>query len=655
MTTPAPWGNPFGVSTTAGNQMYMKTAAFADGSFVAVWVDTSNTGSDTSVSAICGQLFNADGSKRGSEFVVNTTTEGEQTNPTVAVLSDGRFVVAWKDDGEVEDEDGSGIRARIFNADGTAFNRGGEGGTSDFLVNTTSQAGDQSQPSIAALANGGFVIAFMDQDEGAIRAQVFDARGQHSGLEATVNTDADDAYGAFSIVGTGDHYTVFYGSFPGSESMIVRGRTLYTDGRAPSDAFTVSNPGLSAQLPSTTKLADGKILVTWVSQATLGDMESLSNKAQIYNADGSKFGGEISLKVPGLPVQIAMDVTALPGGGFAVALLTSTETKLTGTSKLDVGVIFFDANGNQTGFKTNITQVPLIGIELGIDISTLADGRVVLTSTLPLLEGEEGYNVFGQIVDGRAAGVSVPGSAGNDDYYGSAFNDTLNGAGGNDTLRGDAGDDILNGGAGIDTMIGGLGNDIYYVDNVGDQVTELAGGGTDTVFSAISYALSAELEHLLGSGSGALRLTGNAGANTITGADGKDRLDGGLGNDTLGGGYGNDVLIGGKGKDVFVFAAKLGTDKTDRKVNFDTISDFKLKEDKIHLDKAIFSKLKKTGKLSKAFFSIDKANDKNDHIIYSKDKGVLSYDPDGSGAKKAIEFAKVKAKLNLSAGDFIVI
>ena len=36
MTTPAPWGNPFGVSTTAGNQMYMKTAAFADGSFVAV-------------------------------------------------------------------------------------------------------------------------------------------------------------------------------------------------------------------------------------------------------------------------------------------------------------------------------------------------------------------------------------------------------------------------------------------------------------------------------------------------------------------------------------------------------------------------------------------------------------------------------------------
>src|SRR5689334_11281196 len=109
MTTPAPWGNPFGVSTTTGNQLYMKTATFADGSFVAVWIDGSETGADTSGAAIRGQLFNADGSKRGAEFIVNNTTENQQSEAVVTVLSDGRFVVAWKDDSGLEDGDESGI------------------------------------------------------------------------------------------------------------------------------------------------------------------------------------------------------------------------------------------------------------------------------------------------------------------------------------------------------------------------------------------------------------------------------------------------------------------------------------------------------------------------------------------------------------------
>ena len=312
----------------------------------------------------------------------------------------------------------------------------------------------------------------MDQDEGAIRAQVFDALGHYSGSEVTVNAATDDVSGTLSVVGTGDRYTVFYNSFAGDDNVVVRGRTLYADGRAPSDAFIVSNSAGYSQLPSTTKLADGKILVAWVSQASLGDVTSLSNKAQIYNADGSKFGGEISLKMPGLPVQIASDVTALPGGGFAVALLTSSETVFEETSKLDVGVIFFDANGNQTGANTNITQVPLVAAGLAVDTTTLADGRVVITSTLPPIDGEEGYNVIRpDVVDGRVTGVSVTGTAGNDVYYGSAFDDSLSGATGNDNLTGQAGNDTLNGGTGIDTMIGGLGNDTYHVDTLADSKT----------------------------------------------------------------------------------------------------------------------------------------------------------------------------------------
>src|SRR5262249_9077645 len=133
--------------------------------------------------------------------------------------------------------------------------------------------------------------------------------------------------------------------------------------------------------------------------------------------------------------------------------------------------------------------------------------------------------------------INGTGNASNNSITGNSSNNVLSGLDGNDTLVGGGGDDTLDGVAGSDAVRGGDGNDTYVVDNAGDQVTENAGEGTDTVRTTLaSYTLGSNVENLVGIASTSQVLTGNALDNAITGGAANDTLNGAAGNDTLDGG-----------------------------------------------------------------------------------------------------------------------
>ncbi len=142
-----------------------------------------------------------------------------------------------------------------------------------------------------------------------------------------------------------------------------------------------------------------------------------------------------------------------------------------------------------------------------------------------------------------------------ENLIGSNFADNLTGNSANNSLEGRGGNDTLTGWSGADTMIGGAGNDTYFVENVGDIVTENLNQGTDLVSSRLTYTLPANVENLTLTGTAAINGTGNDLNNTLTGNNAANELNGQAGNDRLNGGGGNDTLIGWSGADTMIGGA----------------------------------------------------------------------------------------------------
>lgn len=155
------------VNTDAVNADSAEVTTLANGDFVTVYRherDRLNLPGDHDV---LFQINTAAGDLVTTNAVAGATDDNDASEPDVAALSGGGFVVVWTDG--ASDDAGRGIRATVFDNAGAVV-------SADKQVNATS-AGDQHAASVIGLADGGFIVAWEDDTAGGTRAQRFGAAG----------------------------------------------------------------------------------------------------------------------------------------------------------------------------------------------------------------------------------------------------------------------------------------------------------------------------------------------------------------------------------------------------------------------------------------------------------------------------------------------
>jgi Ca2+-binding RTX toxin-like protein len=498
------------------------------------------------------------------------------TDPDTALLNTGTQVTVWEDRGQSDP-----LQSEILMRVGTG---------AVVKVNTTG-SGQQINPAVASLREGGFVVVWEDYSQG--------------------NANAD-----------------------------IRGRLYGDDGRPlGSSDFVVTDTAASAGQqfnPDVVSLLDGRFAVTWSTLVFSGGnsdiaLQYFDPRTAPIDWTGTSFGEQA--------VGTAFADTIRGGGGNDSLWGEAGRDTLdggTGSDRLEGGT------GNDTYIVDSITDV-IVDASTG---STEIDA-VQSAVTWTLGANLERLTLTGSATQGtgNALANTITGNNVANTLRGEAGNDTLVGGGGNDTLNGGTGNDSLDGGTGNDSLVGGSGNDRYTVDSAGDIVVETStlAGEIDSVSSSVSWTLGAGLERLTLLGSGTINATGNTLANTLVGNAGINRINGGAGNDTL---------TGGAGADTFRFSSALNSSSNvDTLKDFLPGTDRIELENSVFAKLTTTGVL--SASFFRANTTAT-ASDSNDYLLYDTNDYLLYYDADGSGAGAKVLIARFEGMPMLVASNLFV-
>lgn len=362
-----PIGEEFRVNTYTTNiQRGQSIAIDSDGDFVITWQSRNQDGSGDGIYA---QRYNSTGVAQGAEFRVNTYTTGFQNSPAIAMDSDGDFIITWNSDRQVDDWD-PGIYAQRYNSAGIA--QGGE-----FRVNTNSTKG--KWPSIAMDSDGDFVITWVSNQDGGwygIYAQRYNAAGVAQGAEFRVNTYTTDVQRNPSIAmeSNGD-FVITWESF-GQDGM---GYGIYAQrynaaGGTLGAEFRVNTYTVSYQFsPSVAMDSDGDFVITWQSRNQDGSIYGIY--AQRYNPIGVAEGTEFKVNTFTTYSQIRPSIAMDSEGDFVISWESQYQD-----DELSYGIYaqHFNAAGVAQGGEFRVNTFTTF-MQTSSSVAMDSDGEIVIT------------------------------------------------------------------------------------------------------------------------------------------------------------------------------------------------------------------------------------------------------------------------------------
>ena len=302
-------GTEFTVNTNAGSNtgsVESSVTALVNGTFAVAWYESGQHHI---------QIFTASGSRLGVELLINTGLSGTQVGPELTALSNGGFAMVWKDQ---NDGSGTSIYVQAFDANAQAV------GNAE-LVNTQI-GGDQIQPSIAALADGGFVVTWTDlnapgADNDNVRAQIFAIAPNSDPATDVIITSGGGSTSADVIVYENETAITFVKATPAASSQSIQYNIV---GGADASLFTIdANSGLvrfvaapNFEAPTDQNGDNVYQIVVTASDSTLSDSQTLSIIVSNLNE-----GPAITSAAAFTPLEnnlIAGTITALDNEGDAI-------------------------------------------------------------------------------------------------------------------------------------------------------------------------------------------------------------------------------------------------------------------------------------------------------------------------------------------------
>ncbi|MBM4355826.1 MAG: serine/threonine protein kinase [Deltaproteobacteria bacterium] len=298
--------------TREGDQVEPAVAVLADGRVLAAWRAVRSDGATSDVFA---RILDRYGKPISEEFRISSFDGTDVRVPALGAFGDGRVLAVWS--GELQDGSGMGVIGQWLAPDLARYRE-------EFVVNSDFRDGDQEGADIAVSPGGGFAVVWQsngqDGDDFGIVCQVFASNGERKGKSLAVNTLTTGRQRFPSVAaGPQDRYLVVWESSQSAqeqEDYTIFGQLLDLEGNRIGDPAVVNSFAKGRQRYPDSTAVPGGYVVVWTSEEQDGSGRGVFG--QILDSDGARVGEEFRVNSFTVGDQWIPRVAAFGDGRFVV-------------------------------------------------------------------------------------------------------------------------------------------------------------------------------------------------------------------------------------------------------------------------------------------------------------------------------------------------